>query len=256
MRILREDGAVSSRLPTYEALLAISARGSWDPATFDLAPDAERLPALPAAVHDRLIGLLAGFVVGEDAVAQHLVPFEAASADPGLRTCLAAQVVEEERHAVACRRVWAAVGTGDPADHAPPALAALFRDRLPAAAAAAGDDLTGAVALYHGLLEGVVFIAGQRAVRALAGEWGLPGIAGTFARIERDERWHVALGARVLADAQDGAAVASRLPGEAAVAAEAWGALVDDDVRDAVVAGVTRRLRAIGLLDLAVSPGR
>ncbi|MDO9410465.1 hypothetical protein, partial [Patulibacter sp.] len=207
------------RLPTYEALLAISTRGAWDPGAFDLAADRARFPGLPAPVRERLTGLLAGFVVGEEAVAEHLVPFGAGAVDPGLRACLDAQVAEEERHADAARRVWDAVCSGDPAAHAPTALVALFRERLPAAAAGAGDDLTGAVALYHGLLEGVVFIAGQRAVRALAEEWGLPGVAGTFARIERDERWHVALGARVLADAADGARVAAALPAEAVGAA-------------------------------------
>jgi len=242
---------MAARLPGYDALLAISARGLWDPEAFDLAPDRARLPLLPTEVRTRLTGLLAGFVVGEEAVAEHLVPFGGASADPALRACLDAQVVEEERHALAARRVWAALGAGAAEDHAPPALVALFRERLPAAAAAAGDDLTGAVALYHGLLEGVVFIAGQQTVRALAERWELPGVAGTFARIERDERWHVALGARVLVDAADGATVAGRLPAEARDAADAWGALVDDAVRDAVVAGVARRLRAIGLLEPA-----
>lgn len=243
------------RLPDYDALLAISARGAWDPSSFDLAPDQARRSALPADVRTRITGLLAGFVVGEEAVAEHLSPFSAASDDPGLRSCLDAQAVEEERHADAARRVWAAlVGPDvDPADHAPPALVALFRDRLPQAAARAGDDLTGAVALYHGLLEGVVFLAGQRAVRVLAEEHGLPGVAGVFARIERDERWHVALGARVLVDAPDGAAAAARLPAEARTAADAWGDLVGRDVRDAAVVAVTRRLQAVGLLERPVA---
>lgn len=267
------------RLPDYDALLAISVRGAWDPDAFDLSPDRARWPALPAAVRERLTGLLAGFVVGEEAVAEHLAPFSAASGDPGLRACLDAQVVEEERHAVAARRVWAATagragpgpvparvpgdrsgparsaaGASDPAGHAPPALVALFRERLPAVAAEAGADLTGAIALYHGLLEGVVFLAGQRTVRTLADEHGLPGVAGVFARIERDERWHVALGARVLVDAPDGAAVAARLPVEARAAADAWGTLVDDDVADAVVAAVSRRLQAVGLVDRPAAP--
>jgi ribonucleoside-diphosphate reductase beta chain len=248
---------VPARLPDYDALLAVSARGAWDPEAFDLGPDAARLPALPEDVRGRLTGLLAGFVVGEEAVAEHLVPFGDAAGVPGLRACLAAQVAEEERHAVAARRAWAALAprTGgiadDPAAHAPQALVALFAERLPAAAARAGADLTGAVALYHGLLEGVVFVAGQRTVRALAEEWALPGLGATFARIERDERWHVALGARVLVDAAEGPSVARRLAADAQEAAEAWGPLVDDDVRGSVVYAVGRRLRAVGLLEPA-----
>ncbi|WP_051471487.1 hypothetical protein [Patulibacter minatonensis] len=244
-----------SRLPDYDALLAISARGAWDPDAIDLGLDRARWDALPGEVRDRLRGLLAGFVVGEEAVALHLVPFEDATGDPGLRACLAAQVVEEERHAHACRRAWAAMTSADadPAPDAPDALVGLFRERLPAAASAAGDDLTGAVALYHGLLEGVVFLAGQRTVRALAERWALPGLLETFARIERDERWHVALGARVLVDADDGPSVARRLQAEAEDAARCWGALVDDDVRTSVVAAVDRRLRAVGLLERPVA---
>lgn len=246
--------AAAARLPGYETLLAISARGAWDPEAFDLAADAERWAGLPADVRDRLTALVASFVVGEEAVAAHLSPFVAAAASPGLRACLAAQTAEEERHAVAARRVWAALGprvggrVTDPAEFAPADLVALFAERLPAAAARAGDDLTGAVALYHGLLEGVVFLAGQRAVRTLAGAWDLPGLAGTFARIERDERWHVALGARVLVDAPDGAATARRLVDAAPDAVAAWGPLVDAEVREAVVAAVGRRLRAVALV--------
>jgi ribonucleoside-diphosphate reductase beta chain len=245
---------MASRLPDLDALLAISARGAWDPDAVDLRADRERWDALPDDVRDRLRGLLAGFVVGEEAVAEHLVPFQDATASPGLRACLAAQVVEEERHAYACVRAWRAMTTDgdgvvpDPADDAPSALVGLFRDRLPAVAAAAGEDLTGAVALYHGLLEGVVFLAGQRTVRALAEEWALPGLLETFARIERDERWHVALGARVLVDAVDGGSVAARLTTEAEEAAASWGPLVDDEVRRATADGVTRRLRAVGLV--------
>jgi ribonucleoside-diphosphate reductase beta chain len=255
VRVPRRGAAGPSRLPDYDALLALSSRGAWDPETFDLAPDAGRWPALPAAVRARLTGLLAGFVVGEEAVAEHLVPFGAGAAEPGLRACLAAQVAEEERHARATRRAWDVLGPAaggaaeDPAGHAPPELVALFAERLPAAAERAGDDLSGAVALYHGLLEGVVFLAGQRTVRALAEAWALPGLAGTFARIERDERWHVALGARVLVDAPDGARVARRLVAEAGTVAEAWGPLVDAGVRDAAVTAVGRRLRAVGLLE-------
>lgn len=246
--------AAAARLPGYDALLAISARGAWEPGAFDLGADAARWATLPADVRDRLTALVAGFVVGEEAVAAHLSPFVAAAASPGLRACLAAQTAEEERHAVAARRVWAALGpraggrAADPAGVAPAGLVELFAHRLPAAAARAGEDLTGAVALYHGLLEGVVFLAGQRTVRALAETWDLPGLAGTFARIERDERWHVALGARVLVDAPDGAATARRLLDEAPDAAAAWGPLVDAEVRDSVVAAVGRRLRAVGLV--------
>lgn len=242
------------QLPDYDALLAISARGAWDPEAFDLSADVARWPELPAAVRERFLGLFAGFLVGEQAVAEHLVPFEAAAADPGLRACLRAQQVEEERHEQATARIWAAFAKPGAANLAgaaalaPAPLVALFSRELPDAAAAAATDLPGAIALYHGLLEGVVFLAGQTAVRGLAETWGLPGVGATFARIERDERWHVALGVRALVDAPGGTAVAERLPERARTAAAAWGELVDAPTRDATLELVDRRLTAAGLL--------
>ena len=241
-------------IPDYDALLAISARGVWEPAAFDLAADRPQFEALSSAVQEQLLGLFAAFLVGEEAVAEHLVPFEGAAVDPALRACLQAQQVEEVRHADATMRVWTAFA--DPSEppltaaarRAPDALVALFAEELPRSAATAATDLTSAIALYHGLLEGVVFLAGQTAVRELAERWGLPAVAGIFGRIERDERWHVTLGVRALVDAPDGAAIAAGLPSRARAAADSWGPLVDDATKDAAVELVTRRLTAAGLL--------
>lgn len=248
------------RIPEYDALLAISARGAWDPAAFDLAPDLARWPSLPADVRDRLTGLFAAFLVGEEAVAEHLVPFEDAATHPAFRACLHAQQIEEVRHAQATALIWSAFG--DAADagatgaarRAPAALVDLFSVELPRAAAAAADDLAGAVALYHGLLEGVVFLAGQTTIRELAEAWGLDAVAGIFGRIERDERWHVTLGVRALVDSPDGVAVAAELPSRARAAADAWGSLVDAGTKDDAVALVSRRLAAAGLLAAESEP--
>lgn len=245
------------RIPDYHALLDISARGVWDPAAFDLGADRERWTQLPEPVRERFLGLFAAFLVGEEAVAEHLVRFESAAVDPDLAACLAAQQVEEVRHAEATARVWEAFAGSHErplaaaTSAAPAALVALFADELPRTAAAAGTDLTSAIALYHGLLEGVVFLAGQTTVRELAEQWGLPGVGGIFGRIERDERWHVTLGVRALVDADDGGAIAAQLPARARAAAAGWDTLVDGATKDAAVALVTRRLTAAGLLDVA-----
>lgn len=241
-------------IPEYDALLAISARGAWDPSAFDLTPDVSRLATLPAGVRERFLGLFSAFLVGEDAVAEHLVPFEGAAVDPELRACLEAQRVEEVRHADATARIWAAfadpedAGIAGAARYAPAPLVALFAEELPRTAAAAFTDLTNAIALYHGLLEGVVFLAGQTTVRELAEQWELPAVAGMFGRIERDERWHVTLGVRALVDASDGPAIAAGLPARARAAADSWGTLVDDATKDDAVALVSRRLTTAGLL--------
>lgn len=242
------------RAPTYDALLAISARNAWDPAAIALDADVARWPAVPAGDAVALRALVAAFVVGEEAVAEHLAAIGTAADDPGLRACLAAQEREEERHAAAVRRAWRALRAaeagpdGDPAAHAPAAIVALFRERLPATVARAAGELGEAVGLYHGLLEGVIFLAGQRELLARAEAAALPGLHETFTRIERDERWHVALGVRALVDHPDGTAVATRLADEADAIADAWGPLVAEATRREVAALVPRRASAVGLL--------
>lgn len=242
-----------TRLPDYEHLLGISARGSWDPDAIDLHQDLLRWPSLGSRPRRRLLGLLAGFLVGEQAVAEHLAPFALAAEDPRLAAVLRAQHGEEERHARAIERLWAAFATPgqDPRELLDPGFVALFHERLPAIAATVGDQdgpgLGTAVALYHGLLEGVIFLAGQHALVDLATDHALPGLTETVERIQRDERWHVSLGMRILVDRPDGPAVARRLADEAPAAVAGWGDLVDPALRDDVVAALGRRLRTVGL---------
>lgn len=241
---------VRTRLPDPQRLLAISARGTWDPEAIDLAADRAAWPGLPDPVRRRTLGLLAGFLVGEQAVAEHLAPFAPVADEPGLSAVLRAQAREEQRHARALERLWAALAAPgqDPRTLLDPAFVALFEQRLPAVAAtldAAG--LGAAVALYHGLLEGVVFVAGQHALVDLAAEHGLEGVRESFERIQRDERWHVSLGMRILVDRPDGAALARRLAGEAPAAVAAWGDLVEPSLQADVLRALERRLRTVGL---------
>src|SRR3954470_21245716 len=53
----------------------IVARLQWNPAAIDLTEDARAWAELPAERQRRLMTLLAGFCVAEDAVAEHLKPF-------------------------------------------------------------------------------------------------------------------------------------------------------------------------------------
>ncbi|MGE4424909.1 MAG: hypothetical protein AB7G37_00490 [Solirubrobacteraceae bacterium] len=239
-----------SRLPTYERLLAIAARGPWDPHAVDLSVDRDRIDAVAAGDRERLRGLVAGFVVAEDAVAEHLASFAPVAGDRGRAACLRAQGRDEDVHAAATRRLWAAVGDDrDPADLVPDAFRVLFRERLPAVAAAVGHGLplADAVGLYHGLLEGVVFLAGQDALLDLADAHDLPGTAGIIRRIQKDERWHVSLGMRALCDLPDEERVASALHQQAPSAVAAWGHLVPQATGDAVLHALERRLRILGM---------
>ena len=76
----------------------------------------------------------------------------------------------------------------------------LFEVRLPEAAAGAADDLGAAVGLYHMVLEGVVFTAGQYALLDRL-DPRLPGLRQGTELVLRDERWHVGFGTRCVIDA-------------------------------------------------------
>lgn len=221
-------------LAGYDHLLRAAARLRWDEAAIDLGVDAAAWPAVAPALRDRIAALVAGFLVAEAAVAEHLAPFEeAAAGDLALAACFAAQADDERRHARFFARAGAEV-CGVPDRAAARRLAgdgvrALFEHELPARAAAlaaGATDLPGAVGLYHLILEGVAFSAAQHALLDLLDEAAtLPGLREGVARVQGDERWHVGLGVRCLEDA--GAPPAAELDALAARAAACWPADVD-----------------------------
>src|SRR3954449_13361530 len=161
----------------------IVARLQWNPMAIDLTEDARAWPELPDERRERLMSLLAGFCVAEDAVAVQLTPFADAARGATLASqeSLMAWVFflqrrDEQRHARLFDRIGAEVLglPGDtPADrraaareHVTPAMLDLFEERLPAMAAELAEGRAGldeGVSLYHLLLEGVVFDAGQSA---------------------------------------------------------------------------------------------
>ena len=194
------------------------ARLQWNPAAIDLAPDAREWPELPDERRGRLMTLLAGFCVAEDAVAEQLTPFADAAREATLvsQESLMAWVFflqrrDEQRHARLFDRIAAEVLGLPGADaaerraaaraHVPPAILELFEERLPAMAAELAAGRTGlgeGVSLYHMLLEGVVFDAGQHALLDDLADGALPGVREGVERVERDERWHVGFGLRCL----------------------------------------------------------
>ena len=129
----------------------------------------------------------------------------------------------------------------------------LFEERLPAVAAelAAGDaGLAEGVSLYHMLLEGVVFDAGQHALLDDLADGAMPGVREGVERVELDERWHVGFGLRCLIETEPSEAVLDDLLARAEDAAEAWG----DAVPAATCARAARarwrhRLHAVRLID-------
>jgi ribonucleoside-diphosphate reductase beta chain len=213
----------------YEHFVRLAARLQWDEAEIDLSGD--------AAPDGRVAELIAGFCVGEAGVAEHLAPF-AAAAPPGAARCFAAQERDEARHARFFARAARELLPGrDVRSLLAPEFLELFEVRLPAAARAAADDLGGAVGLYHMVLEGVVFTAGQYALLERLDE-RFPGLRAGTELVLRDERWHVGFGTRCLIDAGlDETAILA----EGERAAALWA----PEQADRVLSTLRRRLAAI-----------
>jgi len=247
----------------------IVARLQWNPTAIDLTPDARAWPELPSERRRRVMTLLAGFCVAEEAVAEELKPF----GDAARKATLASQENlvawvfflqrrDEARHALFFDRIGAEVlglPGATPAErraaaraHAPAALLDLFEVRLPAVAAelAAGRaGLSEAVSLYHMLLEGVVFDAGQCALLDDLADGALPGIREGVERVERDERWHVGFGLRGLVESQPSRELLDGLLVRAREAAEAWGDAVPAATRKESAQKVAHRLQVAGLIE-------
>lgn len=239
----------------------------WSPEAIDLTPDARAWPELADARRRRLMTLLAGFCVAEEAVAETLTPF----ADAARQATLASQESlmawvfflqrrDEQRHARLFDRIGAEVLGLDGATaaerreaaraHVPPAFLELFEERLPAMAAelVAGDaGLAEGVSLYHMLLEGVVFDAGQHALLDDLADGALPGVREGVERVEQDERWHVGFGLRCLVEARPSAKVLADLLERAEEAAAAWGDAVPAAMREEAPHKVAHRLHVAGL---------
>ena len=246
----------------------IVARLHWDPRAIDLSPDIRAWPELPDERRDRLMTLLAGFCVAEEAVAEELVPF----GDVARKTTMAStenlvawvfflQRRDEQRHTRLFDRIGDEV-LGLPGDtpderraaareHAPAALLHLFEERLPALSAALAEGRTGlgeGVSLYHMLLEGVVFDAGQAALIDELDDGVLPGVREGIERVERDERWHVGFGLRCLVESQPSAELLDDLVAGAEEVGEAWGDAVPAATREKSARKVIHRLHAAGLI--------
>jgi len=246
------------------------ARLQWNPMAIDLTQDARAWPELAGDRRHRLTTLLAGFCVAEEAVAEQLTPF----ADVAREATLASQESlmawvfflqrrDEQRHALLFDRIAAEVlGLAGASaaerraaarDHVPPAFHELFEVRLPAMAAelAAGDTgLAEGVSLYHMLLEGVVFDAGQHALLDDLADGALPGVREGVQRVERDERWHVGFGLRCLVESRPSAEVLDDLLERAEGAAAAWGDAVPAAIREHSAHKAAHRLHVAGLIEM------
>jgi ribonucleoside-diphosphate reductase beta chain len=243
----------------------IVARLQWNAMAIDLAPDARAWPKLPDERRERLTSLLAGFRVAEDAVAEDIAPFadvarksELASHESLVAWVFYLQRRDEQRHTQFFDRVAAEVLglAGDtPAERreaaralAPRGLLELFEERLPEMAeelAAGRTGLADGIGLYHMLLEGVVFEAGQHALLEDLEDEALPGVREGVARVERDERWHIGFGLRCLIETYPSSDLLEDLMARAEDAADAWGDAIPVATRERAVRMCARRLSVV-----------
>lgn len=250
-------------LPGYGHVMRIANSLQWDASTLELSADAGSWPHLPSPLRDRVRLLVAGFCVGEARVAQELDPFAVAAAtDEGVARCFRLQQRDEARHSRLFDRVAAEVmqvpgaSATERRDHLRHALSPdfldLFERRLAAVTsglATGTESLERAVAVYHLLLEGVVFTAGQLALLELLDGVPLPGLRRGIELVLRDERWHIGFGARLLDDLAPDARSLDILLEEAGSALGAWGEAVPPSVRQRALAIHRRRLVAAGLAE-------
>jgi ribonucleoside-diphosphate reductase beta chain len=250
------------RLATYSQIVA---KLQWDAEAIDLAPDVRAWAELGEERRRRLTTLLAGFCVAEDAVAEHLAPFAdvAEHVDTMMMWVFFLQRRDEDRHARFFDRIAAEVLRlpGDTRSErraaartlVPAPLLELFEVTLPAVAgelAAGRADVLDGVRLYHMVLEGAVFSAGQRALLEDLEDGALPGTREGVARVELDERWHVGFGVRCLTELRGkGELRLDDLLARATESATRWGDVVPAATREYAVALCRRRLAVAGLVE-------
>jgi ribonucleoside-diphosphate reductase beta chain len=247
-----------ARLSSYSHIVA---RLQWDATAIDLAPDASAWPDLPAERRRRLTTLLAGFCVAEEAVSEHLTPFTGATDDTLAAWVFFLQRRDEERHALLFDRIADEVlglAGSTPAErrataraYVPAGVLELFEVRLPSMAgelAAGRSKLEHGVSLYHMVLEGIVFAAGQRALLDDLEDGVLPGIREGVRRVDLDERWHVGFGLRCLIETQPSQELMHELLARADEASTAWGDAVPSAAREYAMRMCARRLTIAGLI--------
>lgn len=234
----------------------------WNEKAIDFSADREAWPKLQDAENAKVLGLLAGFVIAETAVAGNLRPYRTAASDGSMEATFRAQARDEARHARFFDLVVsdvAGVPGASPTERrdvlrarVSPELVELFEERLPATAQRLGEDhegLTTAVGLYHMVIEGVVLLAGQHAMLdTLEGlSVGLPGLRKGMALVLRDERWHIGFGSRVVQSADIGQEIVESLLEQGETYAKAWGDLITPEAIGTAVRQHKRRLKAAGI---------
>jgi ribonucleoside-diphosphate reductase beta chain len=247
----------------YDHFVTLADSLQWDEKELDLTADAEAWPRIGGEQRAQVLGLLAGFCIGENAVATELGSFQhAAGEDASMVAAFRAQERDEQRHARFFDRVVTEVAGVPGSDlerrldflrgRVSPELVELFEQRLPRIARQLAEDRAGlvsAVGLYHMILEGVVLLAAQHALLDVLAQPSVP-LPGTHHGMElvlRDERWHIGFGSRVVQSAEAVGDEMEELLREGEKASAAWGELIPPGAVDKAAQLHRRRLKAVNI---------
>ncbi|MBQ6643281.1 MAG: ribonucleotide reductase [Saccharopolyspora sp.] len=246
----------------YDHFVTLADSLQWDEFALDLDADVQAWPRLRDAERTQLLGLTAGFCIGENSVAGELGSFQVAAGDESMAAAFRAQERDEKRHARFFDRVAAEVAAVPGADvparldvlreHVSPEIVELFETRLPAIAKQLADDHSGlvpAVGLYHMILEGVVLLAAQHAMLDALEHLSvqLPGLHKGMELVLRDERWHIGFGSRVIQNAEILDDEMEELLRAGEQASSAWGELISPDAIEKTAQLHRRRLKAVNI---------
>lgn len=182
--------------------------GIWNPSDIDLARDRETWRAADEEIRDGILGTLAAFQAGEEAVTLDLLPLIQAVALEGRieeEMYLTSFLFEEAKHVEFFQR-WlhevAEIGEQDLSFYLTPSYRTLFYDRLPRALHRLGADPSPknqliASVTYNMVIEGVLAETGYFGfydqLENLGGDF-FPGLMEGIGKLKQDESRHIAYG--------------------------------------------------------------
>jgi ribonucleoside-diphosphate reductase beta chain len=184
--------------------------GTWDPAAFDLARDAEDWKSMPELQREDIIGTTTLFCAGEEAVTLDLLPLVMTVARRGMieeEIYLTSFLWEEAKHTEFFTRWLEEVPRlhgRDLHEYMGPNYRHLFFEELPAAMGRLLDDasdtaLARALVTYNMIIEGTLAETGYESYRRqLENGRLLPGLTGALRLISRDESRHIRFGVYML----------------------------------------------------------
>lgn len=187
-------------------LYQLAKKYRWDPASIDLATDAQDWLALTERERDLLLRLCSLFITGEEAVATDLTPLLWRVGKQGGKReeemFLTTQLFDESLHVEFFSR-WFTEAVRVPVERTSyygPSYNVIFFNALPAALDALITDdspqaLARAYLTYHIIVEGTLAETGYHAAFTACKRRGvLPGLVRGFEHIKQDESRHIAYG--------------------------------------------------------------